>query len=262
MNRRIFHTRRYSTSVVFSNEALTLFSAMSVQLTTPQKIVINTVINQWKTDGVWAASDRIWVPCLVTEQQSLLNWKNPGGTALIPHNFTSLFVSKQGYYSIASINTYLETDYTPSTDGVQYTLNNAKVIAYLKDNIQDDGYICGGIAGGDILLRPRDSSDTNLARVNGSTNTISSATNGSGLNSMATDGTNCIQKRNNTTLATTASATTTINSSKQFIYCWNDGSDVPLNFSNLQTIQLIMYGNNTINDASAKSGVEYILANL
>lgn len=261
MNPRLFRTRRYATPVNYRSESVALFAAMAVQLSNPQKVVVDDVMDQWIIDGVFGSAARIWVPCLVTEQQSLLNWKNPAGTALIANGYASSFVSKIGFPGNPANSTYLETDFTPSTDGGSlFTLTNSKVMAYIKDNLQDDGYTLGGVSGGDILIRQRDTGNNFIGRVNNSQSTTSGITDSRGLWSVATDGTNCIKKRNGTTLDTTASATTTLCSGKQYIGAWNDNPS-PLNFLN-NTVQCVIYGQNTIDDASVKSGVEYILANL
>lgn len=259
----MFRSRNYGASTSFRTESIALFAAMTVQLSDSQKAVVNYAIDQWITSGVWAATDRIWVPCLVTQQQSLLNWKNPAGTALTAFNFASTFVSKIGFPGVAANSTYLLTDYTPSTNGSQYTLNNAKVLAYIKNNIQDDGYTLGAISGGDILMRQRDTGDVFTGYINGAEGDSSSVTDGSGLFSIETNGTTTTRRRNGTIVGSpTTFSPTTICSGKQILYAWNDGGDVATNFIDGNTIQCVMYGNNTISDASVKLGVEYLLANL
>ena len=67
-------------------------------------------------------------PMLVTEQQSLLNWKKKGTYTMIPVNFASTFISKIGISSCFINSTYLRTQYTPNINGVNWTQNDVKSI--------------------------------------------------------------------------------------------------------------------------------------
>ena len=150
MRGRNFRTRLYSTTVATSYraESLALFAAMSVQLNTAQKNLVDAQIGLLITDGSWAAADAIWFPMMVTEQQSLINWKNPGTYDAIAVNFASTFVPKVGFPAVAANSNYLRTQYTPYVNGVNWQPANAKMMVYVKDNRQDDGRTIGATSKG------------------------------------------------------------------------------------------------------------------
>lgn len=268
MNRRLFRTRPYSVTVPASYraESLALFAAMSSQLTTPQKVLVDAQIGLLIDDGSWAAADAIWFPMLVTEQQSLLNWKNPGTYTLIPVNFASTFISKIGFPAVSANSTYLRTQYTPNINGVNWTQNNAKALCYLKDNVVDDGRALGGISNGNTLITSRSSSATFIGRINAVTTNAPSNTDGSGLFSVSTpDGANLVNKRNNTTLGTTSYTATGVTNSEILLYAWNDAATptiTPLYHINNNTIQCAAFGSSAMNDAIFKTVRDNLAANL
>lgn len=268
MNRRLFRNRTYSVTVPASYraESLALFAAMSSQLTTPQKVLVDAQIGLLITDGSWAAADAIWFPMLVTEQQSLLNWKNPGTYTMIPVNFASTFISKIGFPAVSANSTYLRTQYTPNINGVNWTQNDVKALCYVKDNVQDDGRALGGISNGNTMIRPRDTSNQFLGRINGANHTGTANSNGDGLFSVSTsDGANVSLKRNNTVLDTSAFTTTGKTNSELLVYCWNDAATptiTPNYFINNNTIQCVAFGSSSMNDAIFKTVRDNLAANL
>lgn len=262
MNRRLFHTRSYATPNNYSAESLALFAAMVTPLSTHQKNVVDYVVNLWVTNNVFSEADRIWVPCLMTEQQSLLNWKNPGGAALVPNNFASTFIPKIGYPGNPGASAYLTTDYNTFVNGVNWTLNDCKVIARTLTNIQDDGWTLGARANGNTVFRQRDTANTFIGRVNGGFTSTAGMTNGSGVFSVGTsDGLNIVKKRDNIVVGTDVVSTVSVTNQIQLIYCWNDTGDIPANFCS-NTIQCVIYGSSAIDDGIVKTGMDYLLANL
>lgn len=266
MNRRFFHTRTYATANAYRTESLTLFAAMSVQLNTAQKNLVDEQIGLLIADGSWAAADVIVFPMLVTEQQSLLNWKNPGTFNGLAVNMGSTFVSKVGYPAVSANSTYLRTQYTPYSQGVNWVQNNAKVLVYVKDNVQDDGRAIGGISNGNTMIRPRDTSNQFLGRLNGASHTGAANTSGDGLFSVSTsDGANLVLKRNNSTIGTVAAATTNVTNSELLVYCWNDAASptvTPNFFINNNTIQCYAMGSSAMNDATFKTVRDNLAAGL
>lgn len=268
MNRRIFHNRTYSNTVpvTYRPESLAIFAAHSVQLSDTQKTLVDTQVGLLITDGSWAAADAIWFPMLITEQQSLINWKNPGTFTLIPVNFASTFVTKVGFPGVLANSTYLRTQYTPFINGVNWIQNNCKALCYVKDNVQDDGRALGGVSNGNTMLRPRDTSDQFIGRIDGAFNSGNSNSDGSGLFSVSTsDGANLVLKRNNSTVATVASSTTGVTNSELLVYCWNDAASptvTPNYFINNNTIQCIAFGSSTMNDAIFKTVRDNLAAGL
>lgn len=268
MRGRNFRTRLYSTTVATSYraESLALFAAMSVQLNTAQKNLVDAQIGLLITDGSWAAADAIWFPMMVTEQQSLINWKNPGTYDAIAVNFASTFVPKVGFPAVAANSNYLRTQYTPYVNGVNWQPANAKMMVYVKDNRQDDGRTIGATSNGNSLIRQRDTADLFIGRINGGDVSVSNS-NGDGLFSISTsDGVNIVHKRNNTVLATTAA---TFNGSRTnaelLVYCWNTAAApivTPASFIDSNTIQCVAFGSSSMNDATFKTVRDNLAAGL
>lgn len=261
-----FHTRKYSDAVNYRPESIAIFAAHAVQLTQAQKILVDTQVGLLIDDGSWAAADAIWFPMMVTEQQSLINWKNPGTYTLIPVNFASSFVTKVGFPAVLANSTYIRTQYTPDINGVNWTQNNAKLLCYIKDNVQDDGRAIGGISNGNTMIRPRDTSNQFLGRVNGANHTGTANSNGDGLFSVSTpDGANVTLKRNNTTLNTGAFSTTGKTNSELLAYAWNDAASptiTPNYYINNNTVQCIAFGSSAMNDATFKTVRDNLAAGL
>lgn len=266
MRSRLFISRSYGPQAVYRTESIALFAAMSVQLSPAQKTLVDAQVDMLITDGSWAEADAIWFPMLVTEQQSLINWKNPGTYTLIPVNFASSFVSKVGFPAVSANSTYLRTQYTPNINGVNWTQNNCKALCYVKDNVQDDGRALGGISNGNTMIRPRDTSNIFIGRINGANHTGTANSNGDGLFSVSNpDGANVSLKRNNTVLNTSAFTTTGKTNSELLVYCWNDAASptiTPLFFINNNTIQCVAFGSSAMNDATFKTVRDNLAAGL
>lgn len=268
MNRRLFHSRTYSNSVQpsYRAESLAIFAAHSVQLTDPQKTLVDTQVGLLITDGSWAAADVIVFPMLVTEQQSLLNWKNPGTYNATAVNFSTTFVTKVGYPAVLANSTYLRSNYIPYSNGVNWTQNNAKALCYVKDNIVDDGRALGGISNGNTLITTRSSSATCIGRINAVTTNQPSNTDGSGLFSVSTaDGANLVVKRNNVVLGTVSYTATGVTNSELLVYAFNDagaGTVTPNYFINNNTIQCYAFGSSSMNDATFKTVRDNLAAGL
>ena len=268
MNRRLFRSRTYSNSVQpsYRAESLAIFAAHSTQLSNAQKFLVDTQVGLLIDDGSWAAADVIVFPMLVTEQQSLINWKNPGvfnGTAV---NFASSFVTKVGYPAVSANGTYIRTGFTPYSNGTNWVQNNAKALCYVKDNVVDDGRALGGISNGNTLLTTRSSSATCIGRINAVTTNAPSNTDGSGLFSVSTaDGANLVCKRNNSVLGTTSYTATGVTNSELLVYAFNDagaGTVTPNYYMNNNTIQCYAFGSSAMNDATFKTVRDNLAAGL
>lgn len=262
----MFHTRRFTDAITYRTESLAIFAAFTNPLSTPQKALLDTQVGLLITDGSWAASDVIVFAMFVDGQQSLINWKSPGTFNGLAVNFSTSFVTKVGYPGVLANSTYIRTQYTPYSNGVQWTQNNAKALVYVKDNVQDDGRACGGISNGNTLIRPRDTSNQFIGRLNGASHTGASNSSGDGLFSVSTsDGANLLLKRNNSTIGTVASATTGVTNTELLIYAFGDAASptvTPNYYINNNTIQCYAFGSSAMNDATFKTVRDNLTAGL
>jgi hypothetical protein len=81
---------------------------------------VNTLIVGLKSDGIWSKLDRLWLLAAENQQSALTDIK---ATALATAVNSPTFAPDVGFTGDAS-SKYIDTGYTPSTDGVAYTLNS------------------------------------------------------------------------------------------------------------------------------------------
>ncbi|RWN51915.1 hypothetical protein [Mesorhizobium sp.] len=155
----------------YSAEALALFARFTTPPTEARKSLINNLITALKGAGVWSKLDCLYIQAAETEQAGQRNWIKDA------HNLSPVaaptFTTDRGY-DFNGTTQYLSTQYTPSTQAVNLTLNNASAFVWCLDNVQGDGYALAATgAAGLIGLIPRrsGSADTYLAALNVSTTT-------------------------------------------------------------------------------------------
>lgn len=107
-----------------------LLAAMAVQPDATRAELIDDTIIALKAAGIWDELDRLWVMAAHTEQAALLNWLNPAAGNLIAVNAPT-FTVDQGHAGNGTTS-YLNTQFKPSTDGVNYTLNDASFGLYSR----------------------------------------------------------------------------------------------------------------------------------
>lgn len=109
-------------------EAATLVAAMSSAPDDTRKGVIDTCIGAIKTAGVWTKLDCLWILAAHDSQAALLDWKNLSDATAVN---SPTFTTDRGFTGDGSTS-YINTNFTPSTDGVNYTQNSACMGAYLN----------------------------------------------------------------------------------------------------------------------------------
>lgn len=139
------------TAWAYEPEAVTLFAAMTTQPTTYRKSVINDLILTLKNAGVWAKLDVFYVLAVADTQQSSLNWKAPASnttTDVGSPTFTAdVGISNGVYQSICR-----DIHWTPSTQAVNFTQNNASIFAWSGSNVRASGEYFWGQPSGAVAL--------------------------------------------------------------------------------------------------------------
>jgi hypothetical protein len=126
----------------YDADALLYFAQLTGTIPTSFKQAINTFIVTLKADGNWAELDRFWLHATPNQQNARISIVNPSSTPITEVN-SPTFTPYSGYTS-NGVNSYLNTNYNPNTQGVKYTLNNASGFAYSVQNIPDEsGSILG-----------------------------------------------------------------------------------------------------------------------
>lgn len=89
----------------------------------------NRLMQRLKSDGLHAAHDAYWVTATDSREFASLNWKNPSTFRLLENG--TLSHSSLGFQGNGSTG-YLNTQFNASTNGVNYTLNDAGVTVHVS----------------------------------------------------------------------------------------------------------------------------------
>jgi hypothetical protein len=179
------------------------------------KLKQNTLLINMKADGVWAKLDVFYVFAQDGGADfGTLNWKNTNANQSTLFNAPT-FVSNQGFTGNGT-SSYIDTNYNPATQGVNYTLNNASRYFFthaLSGSGRFDGVVSSNI---NTMVRGL----TNAQRINAGTNVslvaleFTTAVNTKSLHrTSATD----ITAYNETTGVSTTQLSAAISNSNQFI---------------------------------------------
>jgi len=129
----------YQFGSAYDSDALTIFSNMTAAGSTPStafKDVINKFVKNLKgtgtqgSDNIWALLDYLAPFATETEAQSLVAWKGNN-----PTKYNSpTYVAKSGWIPNSSGSHSLWSNFTPSTNGVNYTQNSCSFGVWLGAN--------------------------------------------------------------------------------------------------------------------------------
>lgn len=126
-------------------------------MTTPPSGARQTLINQLfldlKAAGAFALLDEMWLPAAHDPQASPLGIKRYKDCTVVN---APAWVADRGYTGAAT--QYLNTNFNPLTDGMNYTLNSSCAFAYCRTDVLADGAIIGARETSplhDIQLLPR-----------------------------------------------------------------------------------------------------------
>lgn len=111
----------------------------------------NDYVGAGVDDGWWPLTDRefIWgVHNAANPADALRDWAHPTLYNASVVNAPTL-TAKQGYQGNA-IDKAINSNFTPSTDGVNYTALSAGLFLYIRSNITDNGVDAGNFTGTDI----------------------------------------------------------------------------------------------------------------
>lgn len=110
-----------------------LTQATSLGYTLPDSIgqvAGNNFVLALKAAGIWSKLDAFWVYATTGDQNfASLNWKNP---SLYQHTLSGTFSFRsKGGLTPSSATSHIVTNWNPSTNGVQYTQDNASRSVYV-----------------------------------------------------------------------------------------------------------------------------------
>lgn len=160
----------------FDSVTTSLTTAMSSQPSTIRKAQINSLILALKAGKILSQLDLLYILAASDSQAASLNWVNPATFTLTASN-SPTFTTDRGFTGNGTTS-FLNTGYTPSINGVNYTLNNASFWEWPLTNIQSTGAEVGNVAVAPTsFITSRSTTDQTVFRVNTASNSGAANTN-------------------------------------------------------------------------------------
>lgn len=220
-----YTTQLYSKA--YCSEAVAVFDAMTTKPSDARKTLINDLIEGLKTDGIWAGLDCFWMmACHINDNgEAQINWKNPGTFDCTNVHATAYEVDRG--YTGDGANDYLNTNYNPSTDGINYSLDDASFGAYIRTNVLENKADMGIaiVADNIILYSYHTTGPQTYIRINDNTYINVAQANSLGfyiVTRIANN--NSLAYKNKTNIADVVSNSTAIPNSEMFLFAYNNGT--------------------------------------
>lgn len=138
-------------TIQFDSDASALFARMSTPPSNQWKQRIDDLIVELKASGYFQLMDSLYIPRTgETQQAALLDWRRSTKSAIL--NGSATWSAADGFVGSIAAGSYVDTDFTPSVDGVNLALNSGCIFAYIVTRPQisgGTGYVWGasGTAG-------------------------------------------------------------------------------------------------------------------
>lgn len=167
--------RPSTTTVSYDATASAYFAAVPNSFDATRKTIINTLIAGLRADGNLTKLDRLWLFANTTTGNAVIDVIGLNSATLVN---APAFVADQGYTGDGATS-YINLNYTPTTDAINYTQNNASCGVYIGTNIGQAAVDMGSYRadGRASYLVSRWSDDLTYAKTNsnlGSANTVAS----------------------------------------------------------------------------------------
>ena len=143
----------------YGPEALSLFTAMTVQPSDARKELIDKTIQDLKDASLWNKFDVLYFFAAHHSQAGCVNWRNPSFAEITPRN-SPAFTVDTGFQGNAS-NAWLDTNAT-YTSFTQYTLNQAHAGLWVTTSTAHNGYDMGSVSNASTFMITRASSGGGL----------------------------------------------------------------------------------------------------
>lgn len=156
----------------FDLDAAALFAAMSPAPDAARQQLLNTYITGLKSAGIWPLLDILYVLAQHSAQAARLNFKDPATFTLANVGAGPTFETDRDATGNGS-STALSTQWTPSSDAVQFTQDNASMWVWARDNIAENAADCGAAVTHSSFIRTRSAGDAISMTLNGATTSTS-----------------------------------------------------------------------------------------
>ena len=227
-------------------DAVLFFTFWIVQPPVSYKQKISKLIKSLKADGNWSLLDRLWIRAAYNQQGANISLVNPSSSQSTTTTSPG-WVQFQGYTGDGA-SSYVNTLFTPSTQGVNFTQNNSCQFFYSRTESQENS-LMGGAGAANLHgthMNIRTVSDTIQCRLNATTAvaTVANTTSLGLFTTERTSTTNVNYKRNGVLLGSASVLSTGITN----VICFegaNNANGVAANFS-LRQIAISGYGSASI----------------
>jgi len=170
----------------YSPEYQVVYNAMtnkpSADVAAAQDILVRALV----ADGIWAKLDVFYVFAQESNaaSEALINWINPGtnNATIVLGGGSMPFVSLEGLAGDAA-NSYVNSNYNPSTDATNYAQDSASIGLYSRTDGQKASTIEAGLndADNDVQIGLRSTTDSMISRVNDNDSAVISVTSALGF---------------------------------------------------------------------------------
>jgi hypothetical protein len=116
-----------------NTEASAVISAFTTTPTSTRKFLIDNLISQLKSNGIWSNLDVFYMLAAADAQAGTINWINPASYTLLPVNSPG-FLADRGYAGNGT-SSRLRTQFTPSTNSVAGSQNNHMLAEFSLSNV-------------------------------------------------------------------------------------------------------------------------------
>lgn len=150
-------------------DAAAFVAAMTAEPNGIRKRLIDTYVLALKAAGVWDKLDILYLLAAHTSQAARLNLKDPEAFTLIDV-VAPTFTIDRGFQGNGSTQA-LSTQFTPSTDGVNFTQDDASLWVWCLTTADEGGADCGAAVTQNSFIRARSAGTTIQVSLNNAVTT-------------------------------------------------------------------------------------------
>lgn len=118
-----------------ASQTFAIYNAMFTKPNSTRLLLINDLVEGLISDGIWLKLDQLLVMACHTNTngEAQINWINPGTFDCTLVNNPSFEIDRG--FTGNGITQYINNQYNPFSDAVNYTLNNGFICIYIRDDI-------------------------------------------------------------------------------------------------------------------------------
>lgn len=219
--------------VIYDPDAQAYISRLSGTYSQVELNAINNLVVSLKASNIWPTIDILYLFCMATIEDSLLNLKSNTYTAI--RAFSMPWEARKGFTGNPQNSSYINTQFKPITLSDQFSLTSGTLAIYTPTNTSENSYDIGsqGPSGtGDrLLITSRWSTGSFFAGLNSSSLLSSSVATSAGMSAISRTNNQNISFYKNGSLVTTQNVpSVAISSHNIYIGALSD-SNIPTGLS-------------------------------